>query len=157
MFEKLKEIMGAPEELARLEGDLEDLREALQSIKLSMDSFKRDQEDLKSRIFGLGKNFAELKTVVEGSDAEAEAPEVEAITLKGRAFEFFIQQLELSGRSNELLKAQRRYINRLLRLLRTTVEDPGKSITEELRKAEKWNKVLKKRHKEWKEDYIGNR
>ena len=157
MFERVKKIMEAPEELARLEGGLEDLREALQSIKLSMDSFKRDQEDLKSRIFGLGKNFAELKTVVEGSDIEAEAPGGEAITLKGRAFEFFIQQLELANKSNDLLKAQRRYINRLLRMLRTTVEDPGKSITEELRKAEKWNKVLKHRFKEWKEDYIGRK
>lgn len=130
-------------------------------------------ENFSPRIATLEKAILELKDKVdrindrywleqfsnekEIDTQQKENPEVDSITLKDKPFEYFIQQLELSGHSNELLKAQRRYINRLLRLLRTTAEDPGKSITEDLRKAEKWNKVLKRRFKEWKEDYIGNK
>ena len=43
-------------------------------------------------------------------------------------------------------------INRLYKLAATSVEDPGRSITEDLRKAERWKATLNRKFKALKED-----
>lgn len=145
---------------------LTELREMVHPDHAKVENFSERISKLEKALLELNEKvdrindrywFEQFSTDKELDSPQKEDPEVDFITLQGKPFEYFIQQLELSGHSNELLKAQRRYINRLLRLLRTTAEDPGKSITEDLRKAEKWNKVLKRRFKAWKEDYIGNK
>lgn len=82
-------------------------------------------------------------------DEEATA---DGITFEGeKGIEYVTRLIEQRGEAKKLLQAQQRMINRLYKLAVTTVEDPRKSITEELRKAEKWKKTLRKKLKAFEE------
>ena len=60
-------------------------------------------------------------------------------------FNKFEEQRKELEEANKYLKAERTMNKRLMKLLVSSLENPGESITEDMRKAEKWNKTLKKR------------
>lgn len=118
---------------------------------------------LRSRCSHLEKHLAALEhTVVPvfqsgksrlASDTlEDDELEADGIKFEGeKGIEYVTRLIERRGEAKKLLAAQQRMINRLYKLAVTTVEDPGKSITEELRKAEKWKKTLRKKLKAFEE------
>lgn len=83
------------------------------------------------------------------SDTEEQADGIKFEGEKG--IKYAVSLIEDRAKYKALLKAQHRMINRLYRLTVTSVEDPGKSITEELRKVEKWKKTLSKKFRDLKE------
>lgn len=79
------------------------------------------------------------------------SPVADSIEFKGKeGISYVAGLIEERGNYKKLLQAQHRMINRLYKLAATSVEDPGKSITEELRKAEKWKKTLGRKFRELK-------
>jgi len=78
--------------------------------------------------------------------------QVDGIKFEGeKGISYVVGLIEERDKYNKLLEAQQRMINRLYKLAAASVEDPGRSITEDLRKAEKWKKTLHKKFKELKE------
>ena len=79
------------------------------------------------------------------------SPVADSIEFKGKeGISFVVGLIEERYKYKKLLESQHRMINRLYKLAATSVEDPGKSITEDLRKAEKWKKTLSKKFRELK-------
>ena len=73
-------------------------------------------------------------------------PEVTGVTLDKTCVDFFTQLVEREYKDDKLIQAQRRFSNRLLRLLWKAIgSKTDLAVSEELLKAEKWNKVLRKR------------
>jgi len=98
------------------------------------------------------KCFQSGKSYLASDTNEAVA---DGITLQGASgIQYFVQLLKKQEEAEKLLEAQQRMINRLFRIANTTVIDPYKSITDDLRKAEKWKKTLKKKLKEFKEERV---
>ena len=155
MFKRLEGIFGAPEKLEDLDYRVTGIMDALKTRKESFNchiqhnikahiELRKRLDDLEARMAALDAAPLQDKHNT-ASDAPDDSAEVDYIKLSGKSINLFMDLIERSYISNNLVNSQRRFTNRLLRLLRTTVEDPGKSITEDLRKAEKWNKVLRKR------------
>ena len=97
--------------------------------------------------------FQSGKSQLASDTLEDEELEADGIKFEGeKGIEYVIHLIERRGEAKKLLEAQQRMINRLYKLAVTTVEDPGKSITEELRKAEKWKKTLRKKLKAFEEE-----
>ena len=81
------------------------------------------------------------------------SPVADGIKFEGeKGINYVVGLIEERDKYKKLLESQHRMINRLYKLAVASVEDPGKSITEDLRKAEKWKKTLHKKFKELKED-----
>lgn len=97
--------------------------------------------------------FQSGKSQLASDTLEDEELEADGIKFEGeKGIEYVTSLIEQRGEAKKLLEAQQRMINRLYKLAVTTVEDPGKSITEELRKAEKWKKTLRKKLKAFEEE-----
>ena len=128
--------------------DIKDLQDRIK--KLEKDA------DKKPPIFQSGKSHL-ASDEVEDPDKYIESftsysPVADSIEFKGAyGIEYAVGLIEGSAKYKALLKAQHRMINRLYKLAATSVEDPGKSITEELRKAEKWKKILSRKFRELRE------
>ena len=110
-------------------------------VRLSVGNLERTNDDLKRRLYGLGVNYNELKEKLEKVTDKLGVVDIQTI----------MEILQIQIEADRTIRSQRNFTNRLLRLLRTTTEDPGKSITEDLRKAEKWNKTLRRKVRDWKE------
>ena len=129
-------------------------------LKGSLEEYKKSCAELYSRLNDLEykatSNMFQSGKSHLASDELDEAPddaEVDSITLTGKPIEYLIKLMEKGAEAEALIKSQKRFTNRLLRLLRISVEDPGRSITEDLRKAEKWKKVMNKKLRNYREKY----
>ena len=129
-------------------------------LKGSLEEYKKSCAELYSRLNDLeykatSKVFQSGKSHL-ASDELDEVPddaEVDSITLTGKPIEYLIKLLEKSSEAETLIKSQKRFTNRLIRLLRLSVEDPTVSVIDDLRKAEKWKKVMNKKLRNYREKY----
>ena len=180
MFQRLMGALNASSEIAEIKGYIDNLIAELDKTNGKLDKLQSRQDELKGELSNLNSalcshihapnhsaqaldNLAgaleKLFDCFSKAGTQQVAPVVtdgndpDAVTFKGNSMEALIAVLMRQVQANQLIKSQKRFTNRLLKLLRTVTEDPGKSITEELRKAEKWNKTLRKRVKGWEADY----
>lgn len=164
MFKRVKEIFEAPERLDFIADCVVRGGEAFEKfqkahkeqhtdIQYQLDDIKRQLNELsktqQSNMFPSGKS----SLASDEPDKVPEDAEVDSITLKGKPIEYLIELLEKGYKADALINNQKRFTNRLLRLLRISAEDPGRSITEDLRKAEKWKKAMNKKLRNYREKY----
>lgn len=129
-----------------------ELRAALMILQDKVQYCTQNIQDLHLRIDSLEKEKEDSTFSVEAKttyDPEKEDPVVTGVTLDQSCVEFFTDLVERQYKDDKLIQAQRRFTNRLLRLLWKTVgSKTDLALSEELLKAEKWNKVLRKRFTE---------
>lgn len=147
LFEHQKALDEHDEDLK----ELRDLFSALVSEVRKGNSETQEQlTEHKNKLKELEGKLSESDFLFSSSKArtykpEEEDPEVTGVTLDKSCVEFFTQLVERQYKDDKLIKAQRRFTNRLLRLLRYTADS---FTVEDLKRAEKWNKVLRKRFAE---------
>ena len=164
MFKRVKEIFKAPERLDFIadcvirEGEtFEQFQKAHiehhTDIQYQLDDIKRQLNELSKaqQVPMLQSGKSHLAS--DEPDEVPEDAEVDSITLTGKPIEYLIKLLEKGSEAEALIKSQKRFTNRLLRLLKVSVEDPGRSITEDLRKAEKWKKAMNRKVRNYREKY----
>lgn len=123
----------------------EELRESLAILQDKVQYCMRNIQDLHLRADKLeiakeDSTFSvETKTTY---DPEKENPVVTGVTLDQSCVEFFTDLVERQYKDDKLIRAQRRFTNRLLRILYYSMDSFN---CEDIKKAEKWNKVLRKR------------
>lgn len=164
MFKRVKEILKAPERLDLIADCVVRGGEAFEkfqkahkehhtNIQYQLDDIKRQLNELSKAqqvpIFQSGKS----QLASDEPDEVPEDTEVDSITLKGKPIEYLIELLEKEAKADALINSQKRFTNRLLRILRTSVEDPEVSITEDLRKAEKWKKTMNRKVRTYRDLY----
>lgn len=129
------------------------------AIKDLQNRIKKLEEDADTKppMFQSGKSHLASDEVEDpGKYVETfttHSPVVDSIKFEGeKGISYVVGLIEERDKYRKLLQSQHRMINRLYKLAATSVEDPGKSITEELRKAEKWKATLNRKFKALKED-----
>ena len=172
MFEKIKKFFQGHHSYEHLAlhtitvDEIKKLKEAQKEQELAMNrlefrfimKLRNKCKKLKYRIKQLENKEQQVPMFQSGkshlaSDTVEEDAAVDGISLKGESgIQFFVRLLEQQKQAEALLEAQQRMIVRLYRIANSTVIDPYKSITEDLRKAEKWKKKLQKKLKEYKEN-----
>lgn len=121
------------------------------------DVIAKQKDQQQSTVFQSGKSHLASDEVENpGKYVETSttySPVADGIKFEGeKGISYVVGLIAERDKYKKLLESQHRMINRLYKLAATSVEDPGKSITEDLRKAEKWKATLNRKFKALKED-----